>query len=87
MHYMTQESGCLFLAKLFTLKQEDKDEYVESIVKKKTTLCLLGVSQTEGLYVVWRFAITHSDLLISVCCDDVLVVRRQSLGNRVWIKT
>lgn len=46
------------------------------------TLCLLCVSQTEGLNVVWRSAMTHSDLLISVCRDNVLIIWRQRLEKR-----
>lgn len=37
------------------------------------------MSQAEGLDVVWRPEVTHSDLLVSISCDDEPVVRRHGL--------
>lgn len=39
------------------------------------------MSQAEGLDVVWRPEMVHSDLLITVSCDDVLVIQRHCLKD------
>lgn len=39
------------------------------------------MSQAEGLDVVWRPEMAHSDLLITVSCDDVLVIQCHCLKD------